>query len=347
MVEKNNLLFVTVLILYLATRTDSKQYNYVSPNEVTPEECPYRQCFSLSYYMERKTQFFVTGSSFIFLSGSHTIQVDFTLDTISDITLSGTDYSDVRIICNRSTISLQRVDGLTIRGLTFLLNTSKALHLSFCEQILISNSTFHGVTNHRTVSASALLVENSAITITNSCFEGNTGINGGALHASNAVITIANSRFYKNYASECGGAMYLLNSRVQLNGEYNIFEYNKCEREGGGIYMISEQYSAHGSSQLTSNTEYLKFSGNKAQSGGGIFAKLSTLTFGLGTNNHNSAENGGAVYFKSERHRNRLYTFTMMGKSRFVHNSVSGYKSAGGALYLNFARLNILKEFQF
>ena len=56
---------------------------------------------------------------------------------------------------------------------------------------------------------------------------------------------------------------------------------------------------------MVSNTEYLNFTGNNAQSGGGIFAKLSTPTLGQKINSthnyfaHNSGENGGAIYFES------------------------------------------------
>ena len=290
--------------------------------------------------------------------------------------------SNIIIICkNGVTISLSSVRSLNIDRLTFVLHSSKteqassALSMLNSREIHISNSTFQGSADLNQNLARAIYCNNSDITITSCRFEGNTGdtggaiyasgrnasivfhnsyfgnnkaqMNGGAVYMSRGSVTVMDVKFSNNKALGSGGAIHLSDSNLSLSGTENTFQGNQAKK-GGGIYVITTCNPNRIYSNLTSSTLYLNFQGNEAQElGGAIYAKFSSLTLGetlrhVRSFSNNSGEDGGAIYFLSDRFK--LNLIRINGNSSFHDNKafsfkpVSSFKSAGGALYIKFCR---------
>ena len=369
-----------LLILLIVPNVLTQQLYYVKPNNLSIGSCPHRPCLTLDQYVKQTATYFTTRSTFIFLAGSHSLQTTVRLKNIFGITLKGADNdSNIIIICkNGVTISLSSVRSLDINGLTFVLHTSKteqassALSMLNSREIYISNSTFQGSADLNQNLARAIYCNNSDITITSCRFEGNTGdtggaiyasgrnasivfhnsyfcdnkaqMNGGAVYLSGGSVTVMDVKFSNNKALESGGAMHLSNSKLSLSGIENTFQGNQAKK-GGGIYVITTRNSLV-YSNVTSNTLHLNFQGNEAQElGGAIYAKFSSLTLGETLRHvhsflNNSGEDGGAIYFLSDR--SKLNLIRINGNSSFHDNKafsfkpVSSFKSAGGALYIKF-----------
>ena len=139
---------------------------------------------------------------------------------------------------------------------------------------------------------SALCITDCNITFGGSTLlSDNCGIYGGAINSKNSHLAFTGSSSFRDNHGSIGGAIHLLHSTLKLSG-FSIVSNNTAVFQGGGIYAL-----------------------------GTIVTLVDTVNFTC-----NSAENGGAMYFKTTASLNlepRTQLFTSF-------NYASEY---GGALY--------------
>ena len=159
--------------------------------------------------------------------------------------------------------------------------------------VLLSSVTFH-----------------AAVTL-----DGNLAENGGAMFISDSQVfmtgPMVNIKITNNRATSAGGAIYLHQSRLSLQGVCDIS--NNTAVNGGGIYAVSSTIVLEDS--LTSYNHVSLTSNYADRSGGALFlstnSKLYTVI--LFTAHpvyliNNSAENGGAVYIEDETNNQQCYS---------------------------------------
>ncbi|MCD6162073.1 MAG: right-handed parallel beta-helix repeat-containing protein [candidate division Zixibacteria bacterium] len=96
-----------------------------------------------------------------------------------------------------------------------------------------SNSILNNV-HIENADSTAIKLNNSELTILNSTFENNKGVNGGAIMASNSVLSCSLTTFISNDA-EHGGAIYISEGSLSLNN--NVFESDLSSANGGAVYL--------------------------------------------------------------------------------------------------------------
>ena len=142
----------------------------------------------------------------------------------------------------------------------------------------------------------------SAVTL-----DGNSAKNGGAMSISDSQVfmmgPMINVKITNNHASSSGGAIYLHQSRLSLQGVCDIC--NNTAVNGGGIYAVSSTIVLE-DSLITYN---VSLTSNYAdRSGGAVFLSTSSKLYSLFISSiahpvyfiNNSAENGGAVYIEDQ-----------------------------------------------
>ena len=116
------LLGVILQVLAFGVSTPPEIY-YVRATDSPPSDCPHQPCLTLHQYT--RTKKFTSGTTLQLLPGNHTLQESIlNLTSVSNVTLRGAESNlGVNIICtNAVTIRCEKVTGLKIEGLTFLLN---------------------------------------------------------------------------------------------------------------------------------------------------------------------------------------------------------------------------------
>ena len=167
-----------IAVLFLSS-VSAQSIRYVRPSGSPSWDCPGQPCFTFhQYIIEQTTKYFTNGSTFVFLTGNHTLQTAASLSTVSNVTLRG--ESDVAILMGNE-ISCTDITNLVIFGLRFLLafdsitSDMSAWSIKQSGNIFIDSSIFEGSTGYKKKSGRALKLLNSNVTISNCLFEKNTG----------------------------------------------------------------------------------------------------------------------------------------------------------------------------
>jgi predicted outer membrane repeat protein len=162
-----------------------------------------------------------------------------------------------------------------------------------------------------------------------------------------SIVTVTGSSFIENSASHAGGAIDAYNSSVNLIGlQRNDFRLNEAVSSGGAIECKRCKLKIAGSNSFTNNTAKgrdslggalrvidaellilnttdIRFSGNTASKGGGIYLYSSTASiFGDVTFTQNTANSGGAI---------GAWLSSLMTDSK-LHFSKNEANSYGGAI---------------
>lgn len=161
---------------------------------------------------------------------------------------------------------------------------------------------------------------------------GNHAKNGGALAISeatgSAVINLGTSTISKNYATENGGAIYLLGGNVTIadpvitsNG---IKDGVVTTQNGGAIYI-------GGTGAGLTTTGDVRIEGNKSTTAGGaVYVSNGNVTLSQSTITSNASANGGAFYVTGG-------SITTAGGT--VSNNVA--TNEGGVFYVNNGNINL------
>ena len=217
------------------------------------------------------------------------------------------------------------------------------------EIVTIENSYFKG--NSATSQAGAIQinaakkVENvglSAVNISNSIFEENTGGNGGGAISNYDKLTLNNVEFKNNSSkhasSDGGGGALMLGSWSQTKISDAIFEGNKSAGLGGAI--ATRVYNAGNNSLAKLDIENAVFANNEAVGKGGAIynafynSETAPNTVSIKStifSGNKSGADGGAIYNEVADKGGNLATVAIEDSS-FVNNSAAG---KGGAIFAN------------
>ena len=139
----------------------------------------------------------------------------------------------------------------------------------------------------------------AAVTVSGSVFESNTAKYGGAFASvGGGSVTFNGNTSFTGNTAEDGGAICVENT-ASLTLNTTTFDRNIANSDGGAVYA---KYDDNGSEAITVTDS--AFTGNRATGnrGGAIYVQDgAVLEITRGTFDGNSAEQGGAVYFSSDR----------------------------------------------
>ena len=183
--------------------------------------------------------------------------------------------------------------------------------------VYINGSKTLFIRNQARDKGGVMSISRSELTFDGNCiFKSNLASNGGAIYATETIVSI-NSELsvISNVAKENGGGLYLYRSPLNCNyGSRVNVSSNRANFSGGGIYTGNSLITVfENRTSLRQNRSSVKFFGNSAQKGGGIYlmsaSQLRIYKTGerLIDNNSkilyfdsNSAEYGEAIYVSDE-----------------------------------------------
>ncbi len=228
--------------------------------------------------------------------------------------------------------SVPNLSSVIIDNSTFTNNVADdvggALFLADVGMVAISGSTFTGNSSE---SGGAITFEDTAATIANSTFTGNTTVSGiynnrgGAIHIEAGSVTISNSSFAGNAADEDGGAISFIGTSGTHSIRNTTFSDNTTNEDGGALFLETTFFGVN-VSNLSLAVENSTFSGNTGDNGGAIHVNSVNANITNSTFSGNTArDNGGAVHMTNG-------TSATIDNSTIVLNraGTSGAGNAGG-----------------
>ena len=350
----------------------SQYINYVKPND-SSVSCPGQPCLTLSQYAHQAARFFTSGASFIFLTGNHSVHSTVLLQNVFDVHLRG--KSNVTVLyMDTPTIQCSNVTNLTIEGIMFVF-TRDSIHMPIISSYVLSVIDSQEVLLHNLIFQQALAgaayFNHSNVSILESYFEGNVGVNGGSIYAGESNITLDGNDFINNKATHSGGAIYINKSSLLMKEALgNIFTNNSANHNGGAIVCIYsnlsivsdttlgkkatsstifQNNSAHGnnggaidciSGSLLLTARTILFAFNYARGKGGAIAIHNSVTVFLGGIdinfiNNSAYDDGGGIFIK-----NSSQVIISTERINFLNNSAYD----GGGLNVEYSSLIISSE---
>lgn len=271
-----------MLMLTSASSASMDTY-YVKPNNYS-SNCDNQPCLTLEQYVNESARYLTTGSTFLFLSGNHSLQTQVNLTNISNLTLRGKDNdSNINILCTtKVAFRCENVIGFNVERLTFLLhlnqyNPASALAFLSCRKVSISCSAFKGSKDRNKTSAWAIFSNNSSILVSDCVFEGNTGSRGGAISIQGRSIMKLNGNNFTKNAGSKGGAISIQGGSMMQTLTGNNFTRNRASL-GGAIYGSRSSIIMRGR-DFFHNCSITRFTYNEANRGGAIYLSSSNATF--------------------------------------------------------------------
>ena len=212
-------------------------------------------------------------------------------------------------ITNSSTIKIDNVTFSNNKGINGGAIKSYGGHIIISNGSKFINNSLQKYGNGGAMQIAAT-VGNSLVEISNTTFEGNSSMMGGAISISSnnpdytAKLVVKNSKFNKNVASVSGGAIHTSGRYTFYDIENVTFDGNKAKTYGGAIYAT--EAARNGETTAIKNS---KFYSNQANFGGAIYL-------------NGTGETPGNVITRS---------FILDEKTEVINNKAT---NGGGALYL-------------
>ena len=296
-------MWLLLIQVFMVCNTASVQgYRYVKPNYLSAM-CPGQPCLTLDQYAEMAKKYFTSGSTFVFLSGDHSLHTALNLTNIADIHFRGIENSSNSssiLLGNNGSISCNNINYFTIEGLSFVLCRNQCIAKSalwFVDSghIAINNSVFLGNWSQR-----SLLLRHSNISVVNCFFERNKGYFGGAITAtSGSIMYISRSTFTGNIGKYYGGAIGAIASIIILEGTSFLHNAVELGSNGGALECNQSLLTMNGNNIFKNNS----VTNQEYTHGGAISMVDGKLIFSSGNAifTSNQAVRGGAIeIFDSE-----------------------------------------------
>lgn len=248
---------------------------------------------------------------------------------------------------------------LQFEGVTFrdnIANQGGASIFTDRGRVFVNNCRFENnqatASNDERGSAGITATDAADVTVLNSVFTGNKGINGAAINTLNSQLTVRNSQFLNNdvlaatFASNdpngnnflrgYGGAIYTDRASDRTIIENSVFEGNTSRAAGGALYLFNDpEDEATISDTSFRNNRAIGLPGGEAGDGGAIEQQRNTLGTGTLTltdvsfvGNEANGQ-GGAL---RERNTNTTITNTTVAQNRVFG---SDYSNNGGGIVLS------------
>ena len=296
---------------------------YVRPNASSPKACPSEPCFTLDQYILNTSNYFTTGTTFIFLPGNHSLEIQLNITSVSSITFEGSENGTCIVLCIER-VTVQNATGLSIEGMKFLIKQESVFTLDSCQEVVITNSEFQK--GSLLLSDRAILCVNSTVMIRNCTFEGRTAAgqhDGGAIKTQQGTIMTLTGNVFSRNQARMGGAIYTEQSSIFLKG--NNFSHNLAST-GGAIYCSRCAITTMDLNIFYSNS--VIGSDKSAAVGGAIAIKEGNIT-GIGSARFSSnyANRGGALFLT----KSSKAEFREGSNITFENNSA---QYVGGAVFI-------------
>lgn len=252
---------------------------------------------------------------------------------------------------------------LTVRNMTFrdgrserggsIRASAKPTLLIYNSQFINNNSAF-GIDEE---SGGAISIRLGTLRVENSRFEGNRGINGGAIHNLLTGATIIGSVFLNNDTSQplppeglstpfgFGGAVYTDGNSLQNDSiggtttiRNSIFIGNKARINGGAVYtyLYTPDTSLIENSHFENNMVYLS-RGGKAY-GGALHHHNGTLTLRNSTFVGNRSEDAGGAITITQGGSSGAWRTSYLSNLTIANNRsdrLDGTKGLGGGIFVS------------
>ena len=355
--ERLVLIQILQVLVLTSVSTQIQKVHYVKTSNLPSSSCPDQPCFTLHHYMVHTSKYFTSGSTFVFLSGNHTLESSIFLNDTSNITLKGAGYNSNATLVStiQYTLVCNNASNLSVQWLKFDLrdnhwpaidsserlliidpreyedNFAAALKIHGSWEVGVSDCIFLCNADLTRTKARAIYIEKSHITILRSRFQGNAAGRGGAIYASISTLHISGNVFVDNAAFYFGGALYLnINSSAFLASD-NLFTNNTATFGGGAVNCFQCTINITGNGTFDGNrlTE-----SDKDCIGGALHIEYGNLvTSGSVTFSNNEAVKGGAIYFDNS---------SALFGAKSVLFSYNYASKEGGGIYLSRAHVETL-----
>lgn len=226
--------------------------------------------------------------------------------------------SDINFYSNNSVLvgNQARIGGamyasesvVNIYGRNFLMVKNAALDTGGAVCLSSANLTFFNGTNtimknEAQISGGAFFLIEGQLTFSasgNNTVVGNQANDGGAIYASNSELLLRKCNITDNLATIDGGGLYLIGSKMTIEGDASNVTGNRAYRKGGGIHMASSAIVSKG---------VIQFISNEAENGGGVSLESNAKLRGIpdkkfGGNisfiSNSARRHGGALYIDDE-----------------------------------------------
>lgn len=257
---------------------------------------------------------------------------------------------------------------LKFDGVTFRNNTANGGGASIYTNrgsVWVNNSTFENnratANNDERGSAGITAVEATEVTVLNSLFMGNKGINGAAINTLNSKLTVRGSRFLNNdvlsayYASNdpngnnflrgYGGAIYTDRASDSTIIEDSVFENNTSKAAGGAVYLFNDPEDVVSITDTGfRNNKAIGLAGGEAGNGGAVEHQRNALGSGsltLRDVSFVSNEAYGQGSALRERNANTSIANATVAQNRVYGN---GYSNNGGLEFSGAGTVNLLNS---
>ena len=312
-----------------ALPTNDGAIAYVRPSSASGDICPDQPCLSFSDYAREKDQYFLDGTSFMFLSGSHQLNLQLQLENVSNLSLGPLKGDRSVQIHLSSMVNLTWLgsNNITIAGLEIFLSGQQMNEKSQFSAFIFEKTTsflsrlrFFG-NDH--LQSTAIRTHSSVVGLSDVTISGAISLYGAALIMFNSTVNFTGQNYFMNNTATRGGAMFIFQSFGYFDGHAYFISNNATSDSalGGAIYCENSAILFRGSVLFQNNQAIAYFA-----FGGGIFQQNSTVTFDMHSNvsfiENSAVHVGGAI----SSNRSEL---TILGRALFEKNFA---KSGGGAL---------------
>ena len=306
------LLMVGLVHCSISNATDRLYYVQQTDNE-DGANCSLardQSCLTLNDYATNTSLYFVDNTTFMFLPGTHQLNVELKLEFLSNVKFTAYSGDEEQYPCvllsNTSvSISCTTCHNIEISRLTFVVSGPSSPSrqtaagdwtviniLNRASICTLSNVNF--IANNRMVRA-VKIMSSSSIIISNVHISGFTSIDGPAIRGVSSTIDFyGNNSFVNNTATNFGGAIAFSACTSSFYGNNAFRTLSKssaqCSSESMAEVPWGDVTVSYG------NT----FSGNTAKLGGAFYSSGGTISF-YGSNsflNNVASENGGALYVR-------------------------------------------------
>ena len=324
------LLWFLLITVFSALPTNDGAIVYVRPS--SKSTCPDHPCLSFSDYVREKDQYFLDGTSLVFLSGVHNLDLQLQLESVSNISLGPLEGAGSAQIHLSPMVNITCLDSsnVTIAGLEVFLSGLLNNESSFSALIFVSTTSFlSGLSffGNDSLQSTAIKTQSSIIELSDVTVSGATSLFGAALVVFNSTVNFTGQNYFMNNTATRGGAMYILQSFAYFDGHVYFINNNATTSTfpdpalGGAIYCENSAllFSSSVLFQYNQAIAYFAY-------GGGIFQQNSTVMFEVQSNvafiENSAIFSGGAISINSSE-------LMILGRALFEKNFA---KSGGGAL---------------
>ena len=254
---------------------------YVKSSGTSTLPCPDQPCFIFNDYARDKTQYFLDGTSFVFLSGVHQLDLQLNLENISNISLcalNGTGSAQI-FLSPMINITWLNSSNISISGLRIFLSGTND-NVSLFSALVFTNTTGYlsrlSLLGNDSWQSTAIKIKSSIVELNDVNVSDATSLYGAALFAYSSTVNIIGQNFFINNTATNGGAMFINhNSVINLDGNNSFF--SNIANQGGAMCIVYSIINFHGNVLFANNSVNTKISSSAC--GGAIFCASTVLSF--------------------------------------------------------------------